>query len=98
MRKLLSASKTKLTYFRSTYRIIPQQLLLCAIHCFVLFFSANVAAAFSGIAYYGLFFPYTLIKFEKLGLREKLFMSLMFNIAMSFGAKTIGLYEATGKE
>ncbi|XP_076468682.1 phospholipid-transporting ATPase ABCA3-like [Babylonia areolata] len=60
---------------------------------------ANVAAALAGILFFMVFFPYFFLEqnYETLTLLEKLGACVLFNMAMSYGIKTIGLYEGTGK-
>lgn len=60
---------------------------------------ANVAAALAGILFFGIFFPYYFLeqRYEDLTLQQKLSACILFNMAMSYGMKTIGLYEGTGK-
>ncbi|KAL8603343.1 hypothetical protein ACOMHN_039706 [Nucella lapillus] len=60
---------------------------------------ANVAAAIAGILYFAIFFPYYFLeqRYEDMTLSEKLGTCVLFNMAMSYGIKTIGLYEGTGK-
>ena len=58
-----------------------------------------MAAAVGGILFFAVFFPYYFLeqRYETLSLREKLGTCVLFNMAMSYGMKTIGLYEGTGK-
>lgn len=61
--------------------------------------AANTGAALAGILFFALFFPYYFLesRYEDLTLTEKLSACLLFNMAMSYGMKTIGLYEGTGQ-
>ncbi|XP_070193926.1 phospholipid-transporting ATPase ABCA3-like [Littorina saxatilis] len=60
---------------------------------------ANVAAALGGILFFAVFYPYYFLeqRYEDLTLGEKIGVCTLFNMAMSYGMKTIGLYEGTGK-
>ena len=57
-----------------------------------------MAAAVSGILFFAVFFPYYFLeqRYENLSLGEKLGTCILFNMAMSYGMKTIGLYEGSG--
>ena len=52
----------------------------------------------SGILFFAVFFPYYFLeqRYENLSLGEKLGACILFNMAMSYGMKTIGLYEGSG--
>ena len=65
---------------------------------FCLFVAANTGAAIGGILFFAAFFPYYFLeqRYEDLTLGEKLGACVLFNMAMSYGMKTIGLYEGTG--
>ena len=60
--------------------------------------AANMGAAIGGILFFAAFFPYLFLeqRYEDLTLQEKMGACILFNMAMSFGMKTIGLYEGTG--
>ncbi|KAK7486553.1 hypothetical protein BaRGS_00022219, partial [Batillaria attramentaria] len=60
---------------------------------------ANVGAAVAGILFFAIFFPFYFLepRYEELTIQDKLAACVLFNMAMSYGMKTIGLYEGTGK-
>ncbi|KAK7486554.1 hypothetical protein BaRGS_00022220, partial [Batillaria attramentaria] len=60
---------------------------------------ANVAAAVGGILFFAIFFPFFFLepRYEDLTLQDKLGACVLFNMAMAYGIKTIGLYEGTGE-
>nr|KAG5699336.1 hypothetical protein BaRGS_004273 [Batillaria attramentaria] len=67
---------------------------------YTLFMSiANVAAAVGGILFFAIFFPFFFLepRYEDLTLQDKLGACVLFNMAMAYGIKTIGLYEGTGE-
>ena len=59
---------------------------------------ANIAAAVGGIMFYIAFFPYNFLEpnYENMSLNDKCLACISFNLAMSYGMKTIGMYEASG--
>ena len=63
-------------------------------------FSANTAASAGGIIYFLTFFPYFFLsddnRYASLTLVQKILASLLSNVAMAFGVKTIAAYEGTG--
>lgn len=63
-------------------------------------YPANVAAALSGILFFAIFFPYYFLeqRYADLSLNVKLGVCFLFNMAMSYGMKTVGLYEGSGKK
>lgn len=70
-------------------------------YCFLIsvFFSkANSGAAGGGIIYFFLYFPYLFLqpRYADLSLSTKLFSSLNFNVAMSYGGQVLGMFEGTG--
>lgn len=66
--------------------------------CFC-FLPANIGAAVAGILFFGFYLPYLFLQrnYETMSLRQKVGISLLFNMAMSLGSNTIGLYEGTGE-
>jgi ATP-binding cassette subfamily A (ABC1) protein 3 len=63
-------------------------------------FKANTAAFAGGLIYFLTYFPYFFLsdntRYASMTQVQKMFASLLSNVAMAFGVKTIAEYEGTG--
>lgn len=69
------------------------------IFCYLLYSTANSAAAAGGILFFVSYFPYFFLqpRYSTLTWGQKIASSIVSNVAMAYGGQVIGMFEGVGK-